>query len=279
MPTQSPTDTLLLLLQRAYEPILVIEQALGIVVSAVDYRPRIEHFHDAIRAYASGDVAIHAANTRLSVEKLAMDAKALKAIQEAPIHPNHTHRRPSPNQALAPVGSPSGMHPSEARTKLGECYKTYGVLFMALLADAADRNFQARTDTKNAQMEEIGVLESEVKRAGQAPVDLNSLVHEHVWDQDLKNFLLHRLNQQNAAKKKLATKDALTFLKTAGKAIDATILAMEKAHMAFGSVQLVFYEQSKDVVKNMALQGLNIAGKFLADALGAAMRGRGGPGR
>jgi hypothetical protein len=278
MHPNSPTDALLTLLNRAYEPIVAIEQAMSIVVSDSDFRPRIEHFHDAVRAFASG-APLHLAGTRLSIEKLAMDAQRLKAIQEAPLHPSVTKRGTSASQALVPTGPTGGMHPSQARSELTTHYKTYGVLFVALLADAADKNFQARQESLNGQVEEIGVLEQEVKSQPAAVVDLNNLIAAHVWDPDLKHFLQARMTKQNVARKAgVNKKEALTFLKAAGKAIDASILAIDAAHMAFGSVQLVFYEQSKDVVKNMAMQGLNVAGKFLQEALGAAM-GRGGRGR
>ena len=274
MPSSSH-DALLSLLHRAYEPILSTEEQMGIVVSASDFRARIEWFHDAVRAFSSNAVPLHAVGTRLSVEQLARDAQSLKAIQSHPMHPGLTTRRPTMQQ-LVPTGEGAPMHPSEAKQILMDAYKTYGVLFVALLAERADRNYQSRTDMKNAQVEEIGGLESSVKKQGTKDIDLEALVQQQVFDQDLKNMLLHRLNQ--AKKKKIPPREAMTLLKAAGKAIDASIIALDKAHFAYAAVQLTFLEQSKDVVKNLAMQGMNLAGKFLMDALGAATRGR-GPGR
>src|SRR5690554_2072969 len=105
MRPDSPTDVLLNLLHRAYEPIAAIEQAMGIVVSLSDFRPRIEFFHDAVRAYASGTVPLHLPGTRLSVEQLARDAQQLKAIQEAPLHPSVTKRAPTASQAVVPTAA------------------------------------------------------------------------------------------------------------------------------------------------------------------------------
>ncbi len=275
MPPQSPKDALILLLHRSYEGIAALEQALGITVSKTDWRPRIEYFHDAVRDYASGQVPLHIAGTRLAVEQLGKDAQALKAIQTAPLSPGTTHRRPPADQTPALPGSPATMHPSEARAELSAAYKPYAVFFVALLAEAADRNAKTRIETKNAQMEEIGALEQEAR--GKDGVDMTALVQEQVYDQELKAFLLRKLAAAQTAKKKHGSREAMAFLKAQGKTIDATIAGIDKAHFAFAKAQLGFYEQSKDVVKQLAGQGLNLAGKFLAEAMSAAI-GRGGRG-
>lgn len=274
MPPQSPKDALILLLHRAYEGIAALEMAQRISISATDWRPRIEHFHDAVRDYASGSVPLHTAGTRLSVEQLSKDAVTLKAIQAAPLSPAHTHRRPNPDQAPALLGSSAAMHASEVKAELASGYKKYAVFFVALLAEAADRNAKTRIETKNSQMEEIGALEQETR--GQTSIDMNALVQEQIYDQELKAFLLRKLAAQTPKKKQTA-REAQAFLKAAGKVIDATIAGIDKAHFGFAKAQLGFYEQSKDVVKELAGQGLNLAGKFLAEAMSAAI-GRGGRG-
>src|SRR6202012_5632366 len=73
------------LMHGKYGQLLAIESEWGIRLHEGDWRPRIEHFHDAVRALTSGSDDMYAKNSRLSVENLAYDLGQLRHIQEKPI--------------------------------------------------------------------------------------------------------------------------------------------------------------------------------------------------
>ena len=50
---------------------------------------------------------------------------------------------------------------------------------------------------------------------------------------------------------------------------------VEQSHLSYATGQLAVYEESKDTVKRLASQGLNLAGKFLDNAMQAAGKGQG----
>ncbi|MFO0109587.1 MAG: hypothetical protein ACK52W_03515, partial [Alphaproteobacteria bacterium] len=77
-------DAILTLMQGKYEHILPIEAEWGIRFEEGDMRPRIEHFHDAVRALTSGADIFDKAS-RLSVEHLAYDLSQLRQIQSRPV--------------------------------------------------------------------------------------------------------------------------------------------------------------------------------------------------
>lgn len=59
------------------------------------------------------------------------------------------------------------------------------------------------------------------------------------------------------------------------KAADKQIKTVEQAHFAFATAQLAIYENAKEVVKKMAVNGLNIVGNFVENAVREATRGAG----
>ena len=61
------------LMHGKYQLLLPIESEWGIRLHEGDMRPRIEHFHDAVRAYTSSSADVYAKKSRLSVEHLAYD--------------------------------------------------------------------------------------------------------------------------------------------------------------------------------------------------------------
>jgi hypothetical protein len=61
------------LMSGKYAQILTIETEWHIRLHEGDMRPRVEHFHDAVRALTSGSASIYEKNSRLSVEHLAYD--------------------------------------------------------------------------------------------------------------------------------------------------------------------------------------------------------------
>ena len=62
----SQQQAIIELMTGKYAQILPIEQEWGIRLHEGDMRPRIEHFHDAVRALTSGEANIYEKNSRLS---------------------------------------------------------------------------------------------------------------------------------------------------------------------------------------------------------------------
>ena len=274
-PTGPQKDALLQLLTRLYEQIAHHETGLNIVVSESDYRPRIERFHDAVRVYTSDGDATFRPGGRLSVEYLAQDVSLLQALSENPLAPMHTHRRQSASTAVVAQGSQSSS--SALRYELADSYQRYAVLFVALLAETADMNYQTRTDEKNAQVEELAALQHTARTQGadNQAVAFDEMLQNYLLDEELRARL--RANKRRKKRRMIALPDFDEMLEEEMQAIDAQISRIEDGHTTFVMKQLLLYQRSQEVVKRMAQEGLNIAGKFVEDAMSEVM-GRSGRG-
>lgn len=257
------------LLNQSYQQIVAREQFLNIVVNGQDFRPRIEWFHDAVRAFTSGTVPESAARTRLSIESLALDMERLRAIVPNPLHPKVTMRKQSATQAVVLSGDLHDTSEATLRRELAEFYQNYTVFFVALLAETADRNFQARTDEANQQVESLADVEYALRQA-QGAVSLDATLRDHGIDAATQAAVKQTLKD----KKKPTLNEMLASLKIVQNLIDKSIANMDSAHFSYAASQLAMYEQSKDVVKKLAEKGLNLAGKFVQDSL-ARQGGRG----
>jgi hypothetical protein len=69
--------------------------------------------------------------------------------------------------------------------------------------------------------------------------------------------------------------NAVAFVQNARHQIKQEMQELDKAGMRFASSQLMVYEQSRDIVKKMAAQGMNIAGKHTAQTVAEPDKGRG----
>ena len=107
------------LMHGKYQRLLAIETQWGIRLKEGDMRPRIEHFHDAVRALTSGEADIYAKNSRLSVEHLAYDIALLRQIQNKPVGTINRVTEKSASTAVVKQGqagaSPPRMPPQQAR--------------------------------------------------------------------------------------------------------------------------------------------------------------------
>ena len=234
-----------------------------------DYRPRIERFHDAVRAFTSG-VSPYEARSRLSIEWLANDMQNLRAIQSDPLVMMPGAERNSPSKALA-IKQQNGVGDQrqskrQARTELGERYKNYAVMFTALLAESADMNHASRMEDQDRAVEELQEVKEAI--AGKKKVNLQQVAQQILGDLGIV---------QQLPKGTLTSDDANNALNNAQSRADATQEKLENAHMTWLSGQLVLYQEGKDIVQQLQSNGLDMAGRFLSEAMsrGATGQGRG----
>lgn len=270
-------EAILNLMHGKYERILVIEAEWGIRYAEGDMRPRIEHFHDAVRAYTSG-VDIYAKHSRLSVEHLAYDLAILRQIQERPVGNINRATDKSTSQALMKYtgGAPaSKLPPQGTRTELAQHYRDYTVFFAALFAEVADRNFKSRQEEGEQQLADIGLVEHILEQLSNGQMDVATAQAEmnHVEMDDLRERI-----QALLATKKLNAREkheALHMLGQVEKGLKDDQKRIDQAHTSYVTGQLAVYEDAKDIVKKLAGAGLNLAGKFLQNAMQSAGKGQG----
>jgi hypothetical protein len=268
-------QALITLLNRIYGEIRAIEEEWSIRGSDNDYRPRIEYFHDAIRALSSGETG----SRRLSVELLAYDISMLRHIQANPMkRTKGTKTSLSPGTDLvvhARQQKAGGSSETSVKSELAERYKSYALLFAALLSDAADRNYQNRMDERNSEVEDLATLEQMVKLTAKkqdVEIDIEVFADQYIDDPDMMNKILFAFHNAKQKKRMLAS-EAQRKLKEMMESNDKEIKTIEKAHFTFVTSQLAIYEGARDVVKKMATQGMNIVGQFVAAAVSEATRG------
>jgi hypothetical protein len=274
--TQQQKQALVQVMTRMCEEIHSVEAVYGIAASEKDLRPRIEYFHDVVRLYTQNTTHGYERTGRMTVESLAYDISLLREIQANPISrvaiPVNIAPMGSGKDVVAHGATQNKRLDGEARLKLMDLYKNYTVLFAAMLAEMADRNFQTRTGENNAQVEDIAQLEAEMKASMHKHGPETDIAHllNHVSDPDLRAQLAQKLRGNSKAGAALKeTKAMIQKLDEENKRIDM-------AHMSFLSSQLVVYEGAKDVVKKMANSGMNVVGDFMANAMReAANQGRG----
>jgi len=254
-------------------------------VSDSDLRPRIEHFHDAVRVLMQNPEAMHLPHGRLSVEQLAFDVKALRMIMEKPLvridgMPYRKMRSASKDVmdvagALAVANPPEGMN-NAIRSQLGQLYKTYTVMFVALFAESANRNFKTRQEEHNSAVEDLAEVEQMIRQyeAGRvSEAEVEDAV-DNVQNPELRHKLMVALHQKTQAKRALMN-NLKAFIAAQIKGIDGMIAEMDKAHKTYLTGQMVMLQDSQALVKRFASQGMNLAGQFLANATQAVGKGAG----
>ena len=154
--SQAEADSIVQLLTRIYSDIRGIEAEFQLLIGEHDFRPRIEYFHDAIRAFTS-----QKSSERLSVELLAYDLSCLRYIQSMPLSSFKPHGELlSPKTDMVAV-SKDGLTVKRARPDravrehISELYQSYAVLFAALLKPFEDRDYHERTDDLNQDVQDI----------------------------------------------------------------------------------------------------------------------------
>ncbi|MFZ4541718.1 MAG: hypothetical protein ACOYNL_07910 [Rickettsiales bacterium] len=267
------------LMHGKYGEILAIEIEWGIRLHEGDWRPRVEHFHDAVRALTSASADMYAKNSRLSVENLAYDLGQLRQIQSKPVGLINKVTEKSVSTEIvrasdAGAGVPR-MPPQAVRAQITSLYKDYMVFFAALFAQVADDNFNARSQQMESTQNDLQLIEQVMKQLLSGKMNATQAMQElmHVERDDLRERLQGMLAKQSlTAGQKQEAQGMIGQIKTG---LDAERKKLDTSHMHYATGQLAVYEASKETIKRMQSQGLNLAGKFVAQAVQAAGQGKG----
>jgi hypothetical protein len=276
---KSEQKALITLLNRLYREIRDIEEDWDIRIDETEFRPRIEYFHDAVRALTSSGGRGSDIKDRLSVEMLAYDISMLRYIQAEPLPKSPKNRRLSAMTEIVESSLPrvsgdkAGLKPdASVKYKLADLYKSYGVFFSALLSDAADRNYATRIEDINAEVEDAAAFLHSIQDKGDAQIDLEAMAEAQVQSGDLMNKIIVAF-KSGKLKKRMQAMEAHRKLKEIATAIDKENKTVEMAHMTYATTQLAIYEGARDVIKKMAFKGFNIIGDFVESAITEAQRG------
>jgi len=258
------------LLTRIYTELVEIEDRFALLVGVGDTRPRIDYFHDAIRAFTSGD----ANHKRLNVEMLSYDLRCLRYIQEMPIAPfKKGGESSSPSGSLIvtepKITTTSNRPDRETKSRIVELYKSYAVMFAALLKPYSDKDYQERTDSLDNDAKDLHQLIHEFE--GKCNLSNISALIEQLEEHELRIILTHFLHQQKH-KNKDDVKKLISHLKNQIKSKDNAIKSLDKEHMNFALAQLGIFEESKDMLKKLAQQGMNLVGKFVENSIADTKR-------
>jgi hypothetical protein len=96
----------------------------------------------------------------------------------------------------------------------------------------------------------------------------------HLEDEALRYELVQFMQQEKYKKKDNLVK-LISFLKTHLGEKDALISKVDAAHMSYVMSQLAIFEGSRDMIKKMAAQGMNLVGKFVQSAIAESKRDMG----
>jgi hypothetical protein len=259
------------LMHGKYDQILGIESEWGIRLHEGDMRPRIEHFHDAVRALTSGSADSYAKNSRLSVENLAYDIGQLRLIQGKPVGLINKATEKSAGSALVKRSQAGAavpkLPPAAVRGQITGLYRDYTVFFAALFAQAADTNFNARNDATNSTVSDLALIAQVMKDLVSGKITNAQAMDElmHVERDDLRERL-----QTQLTKKTLSAAEKQQIQAMMGKietGLAAERKTLDQAHLSFATGQLAVYEEGKETIKRLQQQGLNLAGKFVANAM------------
>ncbi len=279
MSTQAKA-ALLPILNAKYQQIAEIEEQWGIRFKEGDMRARIEYFHDAVRALSQGEDP-YGKYSRLSVEHLAYDLSQLRQAQAKPAGIINKGTVLSAGSALVrpeEAGASTAKKPDrQARAELSTLYKDYTVMFAAIFAEVADMNFKAREEEMESAIADIGLVEQVLQKVMNGQMSKQQA--EHTLDEIEMDELREKMIVALRAKKSISTHEHAELaaqLKGIEEKMKAEMIAVDQSHMHYVTAQLAVYEQSKETVKRLAAQGMNIAGKFVDQALAkAAGQGRG----
>ena len=267
------------LMHGKYGQLLAIETEWGIRLHEGDWRPRIEHFHDAVRALTSGSDDIYAKNSRLSVEHLAYDLAQLRHIQDKPIGLINKVTEKSAGTQMVKQGDAGAttprMPPQAVRGQLVALYRDYMVFFAALFAQVADINFQARTETIDSSVSDLDLIEQTMKQLISGKMNAAQAMGEmmHVERDDLRERIQNLLSKKALSARE--KQEALAMITQIEKGLEEEKKKLNASHMQYATGQLAVYEEAKETIKRLGQQGLNLAGKFVENAMHAAGKGQG----
>ena len=267
------------LMHGKYGQLLAIETEWGIRLHEGDWRPRIEHFHDAVRALTSGSDDMYAKNSRLSVEHLAYDLAQLRHIQDKPIGLINKVTEKSAGTQVVKQGDAGAttprMPPQAVRGQLVALYRDYMVFFAALFAQVADINFQARTETIDGSVSDLDLIEQTMKQLISGKMNAAQAMGEmmHVERDDLRERIQNLLSKKALSARE--KQEALAMIGRIEKGLEEEKKKLNASHMQYATGQLAVYEEAKETIKRLGQQGLNLAGKFVENAMHAVGKGQG----
>ena len=264
---------LLQMLRGVYQEIYAIEEALNLRISQKDSRVRVDYFYDAPRALTDDSMALDWRRQRLSVQWLAYDAVAIRYLEHRPgaaLKPNDQHYSASAHLIVTDPKLPNkGRRISrDDKRELKQCYLRFGVLFVALFKPFADRDHKDKQEEMEEQLSVLAELEKNVEAlalGGDSKADIKQLL-AMVDDPKLKAKLELLLADQRYHNPD-AMREAMSVAGGGVEQQDRSLQTMEKAHMEFLTAQLGLYEHGKDYVKQLAGQGLNVAGQHFEQAM------------
>lgn len=266
------------LLTRLYTDIAAIESEFALYIGEGDFRPRVEYFHDAIRAFSAQDAAAREEGGRLTVEWLAYDLQCLRYLQSMPLSP-FTPKGGMISPSAEPVALDHNLvakakRPDRAtKERLVELYQNYAVLFAALLKPLADLDYHERVDELNNDVKDINAIiaQFEKLKSGKSTVNSIAQLANHIEDDQLRHELIAFLQQEKGKSLENITK-IIGYLKTHTGKKDKTIKVIEDAHLNYALAQLSAFEASRDMLKKMASQGMNLVGQFVENSVAQTKR-------
>jgi tyrosine-protein phosphatase YwqE len=158
----------------------------------------------------------------------------------------------------------------EQKERLQELYGQYGVLFSALLRATAEADYHERTEENNQQVSDMNQIIAAIERHASLR-EIESMLH-HLEDGALRQKLSALLSK---LKNEAAAKGAVAMLKADIQRLDKNWRTTDAAYHAYATSQLAIYEAAKDMLKQMAGQGMNLVGQFVESALRGGGQGRG----
>lgn len=265
------------LMGELYGHIRPIEAEWGIRFREQDLRPRIEHFHDAVRALSAGDAKAYGRGGRLSVEYLAYDLAQLRIVPQKPVGHINRATQKAPQGSLVVAGEPPlrSLPDQRTRSELAKLYQQYTVFYAALFAAQAEEDFHVRSEQAEQQMDDLASIVAVLQKLlkGQISTRDAEQAMMHVERDDLRERMSAMLRKGKPGPADLT--QAMASVGTIKQGLLHEKKTVADAHLSYATGQLAVYEDSRDTVKKMAAQGLNLAGKFLEQAARNAGMGRG----
>lgn len=261
------------LLARFCDEIYAIEGEFHLYFNQADMRPRIDYFHDAIRAFMA-ERPNKEQQRRLHVENLAYDIQAMRYLTEKPLANLSGHAAQSPKTAIVavePALLAQSKKPDRAvKEQISELYKQYAMLFAALLKPTADVDYHERTEQMDEEVGNIKAIIDALRKGGAAEIEtlINHLENATLQDALIK-FAGKSKGKQNAELPELLGKLKLTV-----QALDKNIKTIDTAHHLYATTQLTIYENAKDNLKKMMTSGLNLVGAFVEASIHNNTQGR-----
>ncbi len=264
----SENQAIISILDGHYSQIRDIETKHNIMGREGDYRPRIEYYHDAIRAFSSNDNNPYSKYDRLAPERVAHDVAILRQICEKPLVTDRGDHHLSPHADVAyKMSGKAGVRPDRTvRIELAQKYKDYTVLFVALLADKIEENTIIRVEEADMLSQECQQMQEVLAKLEKGEISTEEVLQIATT---LENDDLHNLITTLLSNKKLKgykIKALISKLKEMTDVIEKEKRDVEEAGHNFATSQLAVYETSIDAVKRLVANGLNIAGKFMQNA-------------